>query len=82
MTLYEFNTLTFEDKQATVWELGAFIQNIPVEKESVEDLSLYGIDKFYVELTYNWDTNKIVAVHAFKIGQYLDKYLPNISTEI
>ena len=80
MTLYDFNILSFEDKQATVWELGSFIENKPVKNDSLEYLSLYGIDKFYVELVYNLDTNKIVTVHSFKTGKYLEKYLPNIQT--
>jgi len=41
---------------------------------------LYGIDKFYVELVYNRDTNKIVEVHSFKTGKYLEKYFPNVRT--
>jgi hypothetical protein len=80
-TLYEFNTLSFEEKQATVWMDGSFIQNMPVENGSLEYLSLYGIDMFYVELVYNRDTNKIVEVHSFKTGKYLEKYFPNIKTE-
>ena len=82
MTLYDFNILSFEDKQAAVWEYGSFIENKPVENGTLEYLSLYGIDKFYVELVYNIDTNKIVEVSSFKTGKYLDKYLPNLNTKI
>ena len=81
MTLYDFNILFFEDKQAAVWEFGSFIENKPIENGTLEYLSLYGIDKFYVELVYNIDTNKIVGVHSFKTGKYLEKYFPNIDTE-
>jgi hypothetical protein len=80
-SLYDFNILSFEDKQAAVWEFGSFIENKPIENGTLEYLSLYGIDKFYVELVYNRDTNKIVEVHSFKTGKYLEKYLPNIETE-
>ena len=81
MTLYDFNILSFEDKQAAVWEFGSFIENKPIENGTLEYLSLYGIDKFYVELVYNRNTNKIVEVHSFKTGKYLEKYFPNIETE-
>ena len=70
MTLYELNTLSFEQKQAAVWELGSFIENKAVENGSLEYLSLYGIDKFYVELVYNRDTNKIAEGHSFKTGKF------------
>lgn len=33
-------------------------------------LLLYGIDKFYIELVYNIDADKIVEVHSFKTGHY------------
>ena len=81
MTLYEFNTLSFKDKQAAVWEQGSFIENKSVERGRLEHLSLYGIDKFFVELVYNRDTNKIVEVLSFKTGKYLEKYFPVIKTE-
>ena len=80
MTLYEFNTLSFKDKQATVWELGSFIENMP-SKNELEYLSLYAINKFYIELVYLIDTNKIVEVRSFKTGKYLEKYFPTIKTE-
>jgi len=70
MSLYELNILCFGEKQATVWELGSFIQNKPVKNGSLEYLSLYGIDKFYVELVYNRGANKIIEVHSFKTGHY------------
>ena len=80
MTLYEFNILSFNEKLATVWEYGSFIENKPIDNGTLEYLSLYGIDKFYVELVYNRDTNKIVEVKSFKTGKYLDKYLPKINS--
>ena len=52
-----------------------------VGNETFEYLSLYEIDKFYIELTYNIDTNKIVEVNCFKTGKYLNKYLSSIETE-
>ncbi len=80
-SLYDFNILSFEEKQATVWEFDSFIENKPIENGTLEYLSLYGIDKFYVELVYNRDTNKIVEVNSFKTGKYLEKNFPNIETE-
>ena len=80
-TLYEFNALSFDDKLATVWKYGSHIENKPIENGTLEYLSLYGIEKFYIELVYNRDTNKIVEVHSFKTGKDLEKYLPTINTE-
>ena len=31
MTLYEFNILTLEEKQATVWDIGVFLDNYITE---------------------------------------------------
>ena len=71
MTLYEFNILTFEEKQAIVWDKGAFLDNY-VTKE--ERCSCYAIDKFFVEVVYNAEHNTITEVRSFKTGHLLDKY--------
>lgn len=82
MTLYDFNILSFNQKQAVVWREGNFIKNMPSNKSKLEYLSLYGINKFYVELVYNTSTNKIVDVNSFKEGKSLEKYFPDINTTI
>ena len=71
MTLYEFNILTLEEKQATVWDKGTFLDNY-VTKE--ERCNCYAIDKFFVEVVYDAEHNTITEIRSFKTGHLLDKY--------
>lgn len=70
MTLYEFNMLTLEDKQATVWEWGAFLDNYITEDIRI---NCYAIDKFFVEVVYDAEHNVITEVRSFKYGHSLDR---------
>jgi len=71
MTLYEFNVLTLEEKQATVWKKGAFLDNYVTEDIRI---NCYAIDKFFVEVVYDGEHNVITEVRSFKSGHSLDKY--------
>ena len=71
MTLYEFNILTLEEKQATVWDKGVFLDNYITNDIR---LNCYAIDKFFVEAVYDGEQNVITEVRSFKSGQSLDKY--------
>jgi len=71
MTLYEFNSLTLEEKQAAVWEKGTFLDNHITEHEKC---NCYAIDKFFVEVAYNPEFNTITELRSFKSGKLLDKY--------
>jgi hypothetical protein len=73
MTLYEFNILTFDEKQTTVWDKGVFLDNYITETER---LNCYAIDKFFVEVVYDGEQNAITVVRSFKSGHRLDKYSP------
>tara|TARA_R110002049_G_scaffold308819_1_gene514201 strand:+ start:2677 stop:2811 length:135 start_codon:yes stop_codon:yes gene_type:complete len=37
-------------------------------------MNLYAVDKFYVELVYDSEENRVVKVRSFKVGVHLDKY--------
>ena len=74
MTLYEFNILTLEEKQASVWDKGTFLDNY-VTKE--ERCNCYAIDKFFVEVVYDAEHNTITEIRSFKTGYLLDKYSLN-----
>ena len=50
MTLYEINILTLEEKQATVWDKGTFLDNYVTQDIRI---NCYAIDKFFVEVVYN-----------------------------
>jgi len=62
MTLYEFNVLSLEEKQATVWKLGTYLDNYVTNELKI---NCYAIDKFFVEVHYNAKQN----VTAFKTGR-------------
>lgn len=71
MTLYDFNKLSLEDKQATVWAKGVFLDNYVTKDVRI---NCYAIDRFFVEVHYNAEHNTITNVTAFKTGKNLDKY--------
>ena len=75
MTLYEFNILTLEEKQATVWDKGTFLDNYITKDIRI---NCYAIDKFFVEVVYDGKHNVITEVRSFKYGHSLDKYSPSI----
>ncbi len=37
-------------------------------------MNLYAVEKFYVELVYDPNLNKVVEIRSFKSGIHLDKY--------
>ena len=72
ITLYEFNGLPEQEKHQMLHSRGTFLDVI----EGVElKFVLYGLEKFYVELTYNSSSNSIVSLSTFKQGEKLDKFL-------
>lgn len=71
MTLYEFNSLSFEEQQKTLWEIGVFLDNLVTD---IERCNLYAVEKFFVEVVYNPEFNAITEVRSFKTGHLLDKY--------
>ena len=73
MTLYEFNSLTLEEKQAIIWEKGVFLDNYITKDIKI---NCYAIDKFFVEVVYDSQHNVITEVRSFKYGHSLDKYAP------
>ena len=78
MTLYEFNILTLEEKQANVWDKGIFLDNY-ITKDI--HINCYAIDKFFVEVVYDAEHNAITEVRSFKYGHELDKYSANVTLE-
>ena len=75
MTLEAFNNLTYDEKLLTVVDAGTFLENyVTVDIK----INLYSIDKFYVELVYDGELNKISEVRSFKSGIHLDKYTSHL----
>ena len=59
MTLYEFNVLTLEEKQATTWKHGTFLENYITEDIRI---GCYAIDKFFVEVIYDEIFTQVLIV--------------------
>ena len=74
MTLYEFNSLSDNEKAQAIWA-GAFLLS-----RDAADLkySLYSIHDFFVEVTYDPTKNKIVKFQSFKTKRLLEAYLHEI----
>ena len=73
MTLYEFNSMTLEEKQAIVWVKGIFLGNYATKDSNIIG---YTIDNFFVEVVYDSKHNFITEIRGFKYGHSLDKYAP------
>ena len=78
MTLYEFNILTLEEKQVTVWDKGTFLDNYITKDIKI---NYYAIDKFFVEVVYNAEHNVITEVRSFKYEHSLYKYAPKFNQD-
>ena len=76
MTLEEFNSLTHDEKLYAVVDNGVFLDNYVTSELR---MNLYSLDKFYVELVYDGDLNKVVEVRSFKAGPELEKYTNHIN---
>jgi len=75
MTLYEFNRLELNERMEAVNQYGTFLDNYVTKDIRI---NCYAIDKFYVELVYGSEENKIIEVRSFKHGIELDKYSTHI----
>ena len=71
MTLYNFNILSFTEKQAVLWEHGTFPDNVI---QNHIHINCYAIHMFFVEVHYDPTSNTIVDIKSFKCGETLDKY--------
>lgn len=78
MGLYEYTILSEEKQWEILWEKGEFITNLKMIDAS---FSLYAIDKFFIEVEWNDETDEIVGKGAFKCGDNLDRY-SNVPKEI
>lgn len=78
MTPYEYKTLSEDDQWNTVFSNGKFL-DIVIEGNS--KYVLYAIDKFFIEMEWNNETDEIVGKGEFKYGDSLDRY-SNVTKEI
>ncbi|GAA4292551.1 hypothetical protein GCM10023163_08740 [Aestuariibaculum suncheonense] len=77
MTLYEFNILDFNSRMEAVNQYGVYLDN-HITRETC--INCYAIDKFFVEVYYNPESNKITKLRSFKAGERLNKYSKDFST--
>jgi len=78
MTLYNFNKLGLNERMEAVNQSGTFLDNHVTDTERC---NIYAIDKFFVEVVYNPESNSITEIRSFKTGALLDKY-SNIDNEV
>ena len=78
MTLNEFIMLSEDGQWATVYSMG---KSLDIVIEGNSKYVLYAIDKFFVEVEWNIETEEIVDKRVFKLGDTLDRY-SNVSKEI
>jgi hypothetical protein len=78
MRLKEFNNLTFDEKLFRVVDEGTFLDNYVTRDIR---MNLYAIGKFFVELVYDPDINKVVEIRSFSNGGQLDKYTNGFNVE-
>ena len=78
MTLYEFNVLSDNDKYSAIWDLGVHLDSVIIGGERIV---IYAIERFFVEVYYDADSNTIIKNTSFKSGHSLDKY-SNIKSNI
>ena len=78
MTLNEFKMLSEDGQWATVYSMG---KSLDIVIEGNSKYVLYAIDKFFVEVEWNIETEEIVDKRVFKLGDTLDRY-SNVSKEI
>ena len=71
MLLYEFNSLNFKEQLESVYLIGSFLDNHITTKERC---NLYALDMFFVQITYDTETNSLTDIKSFKTGCLLDKY--------
>ncbi len=76
MTLYEFNLIDKEDQCHTVWNNGTFIDSVT---SGDFKMVLYAIDKFFIEVQYDSERNRIIGMKSFKHGLLIDKYSGDIT---
>lgn len=78
MILYEYKTLSEDDQWDNVFSKGKFLD---IDLEGNSKYVLYALDKFFIEVEWNDETDEIVGKEEFAYCDNLDKY-SNIPKEI
>ena len=78
VTLYEYKMLSEDDQWDKVFSKGKFL-DIVIEGNTKH--VLYAIDKFFVEVEWNVETDEIIGKGEFKYDDTLNRY-SNVPKEI
>ncbi|WP_143144237.1 hypothetical protein [Flaviramulus basaltis] len=62
----------------TVVDQGVFLDNYVTAHIR---MNLYAVNKFFVEMVYDSNVNRVVEVRSFKSGIQLDKYTAHINLD-
>lgn len=76
-TIYSFVKLSLDEKSALVKEKGVFLENLG---DGGNEINLYYLQGFFVEVEVNKLQNIIVDVTPFKQGYKLGKYKDQLSS--
>lgn len=71
MTLYEFNALSENERYYKVHNEGTFID---VVIQGVTKYVLYSLGMFWVQITYNTQTNQQTQIQYFTSGHLLERF--------
>lgn len=78
MTLFEFQLLSETDQMDLLYEQGSYIGK---RKEGYQNVLLYQLDAFYVEVFYYKHRCYSTGVRCFRSTVLLDPYLESIDVE-
>ena len=73
MSLYEFTALSSDQQLAIVWEQGQFLAQ---RDEAGQQIGLYTLCTFFVEVFYDPAVNEIVRHRIFVTHKLLLPYVP------
>ncbi|PKA97788.1 hypothetical protein B0O79_1458 [Flavobacteriaceae bacterium MAR_2009_75] len=71
MSIYDFNTLTENNRFDRVFTKGQFIDTV---SQGDIKYALYSLSSFWVEIKYFVPSNKIIGISSFVSGEKLDRY--------
>lgn len=78
ISIYEFARLTLVEKAELISNQGVFLENLG---DSGNEINLYFLNGFFVEVEINKLQNMIVEIMPFKQGYKVKKYLDKINLE-
>ncbi len=76
MTLAQFEKLPLPRRAYVIWNHATFLACMDAGKAG---RSLYFLHDFYVELLYDFNTNRVLGVVAFRDGWHLGEWLDKVN---